>query len=100
MEVGSTVTLLVNIDNPSKFPLLKEQKLNPKSVQFLYTINCKMKRRISWGSFTLFSKEWATGHVLAEGRFKEPDYQYSEQEWTQSGYEEKFCKKTKPFWRR
>jgi len=95
-ELSSSIEMLVRIENPSKFPPINGIYHKPSSIVYEGVFNCVNRRR-TYLSVTLYSNNWATGQILARGPVDDNGYVYSEQEWKQKGYEEKFCKKPKRF---
>jgi len=95
-ELGSDIKILVQIENPSKFPPINGIHHKPSSMVLDGRVWCGSRTMIH-DTLTLYSNAWASGRVLARERINDNGYVYSEQEWKQKGYEEKFCKKPKRF---
>ncbi|NBR25515.1 MAG: hypothetical protein EBU08_17410 [Micrococcales bacterium] len=95
-EFGSSIEMLVQIDNPSKFPPINDIYHKPSSIVYEGGFTCGSRTRTFYW-VTLYSNIWATGRILARVPVNDNGYVYSEQEWKQKGYEEKFCKKPKRF---
>lgn len=95
-EFGASLEVLVNIKNPSDFPVFRGKKLNPSSMLLRGFISCSERKRV-YNYISLFSDNWATGRILDEGAISDNGFIYSEQEWSQNNYSEKFCKKPKRF---